>query len=404
MKRGEGGKECGQCSKEERYFLHNIKHRGSYRRLCTSCVLKNNAGNFCPVCFFVYDDHQPPPSHQRLLCHKCSSIAHLSCLPSHSHSAPYECPPCSSPYFSFFPLSSSDAITTHNKPKQLLPLSSPTTTIPSSSSPDVKEFKIDLSAAKVLLAAARLASSSMNRAASSARSDAEKRAREASVARKRASEALERLFSLERDRSTTTSFIASNTKAKLECSPSPSPTSALHHNHSSNNSISKPDKPPTSFVKLESPSPIALLKPKPLPTSTSPVSPWVHSAAGVSVSKCTTTTATPPSNNGTPLAIEGNNNRQMHNGGEASFVFVLGFVPIHRPPPSKRTLEDRQWQAADVLAILHLLGGFICGITNTSSFIDNRGDLLRDGLEGSLNNVLNGGTLVVGYRAVAAQS
>ncbi|KAK6930367.1 hypothetical protein RJ641_004461 [Dillenia turbinata] len=338
MKRGEGGKECGQCSKEDRYFLHNVKHRGSYRRLCTSCLLKNNAGNFCPVCFLVYNDHQPPPPHQRLLCHKCSSVAHLSCLPSHSHSTPYECPPCSSPYFSFFPLSSSDTSTAYNKPKQLLPSSS----IPSSS--DAKEFKIDLSAAKVLLAAARLASSSMNKAASSARSDAEKRAREASVARKRAREALEKLFSLERDRSTITSSITSNTKPKLESSPPPTPS--LLHNHSSNNSISKPNKPPTSLVKLESPSPLSLLKPKPLPSSTSPVPPWVHSSA------------------------------------------------------------ESSSNVAHVLAILHghLLGGIIGGIAKTSRFSDKRVDLLHDGLEGSLNNVLNGSTLVVGYRAEAAQA
>ncbi|KAL6343862.1 hypothetical protein AAG906_027633 [Vitis piasezkii] len=158
--------ECGGCGSQHPFFLCNVRHRGTYRRLCPSCVLKNHPGSFCPVCFEVYSD-SPPPSHQRLTCFKCPSISHLACAGGPANAYPgarYQCPPCSSPNFSFFSNAHSNSNSAINRDTAL-----------------------------ALVAASRIASASMKKAAAVARVEAERRVKEASLARKRAREALERL-------------------------------------------------------------------------------------------------------------------------------------------------------------------------------------------------------------------
>lgn len=158
--------ECGICGAEDRYLLHNVRHRTpSYRRLCTNCLLKDHRGLFCPFCFSVYEEPLPI---DRSMCNKCPSISHKPCIPSnYPHHTPFICPSCSSPNFSFF---------------------NPTT---NGDSPSGRI--IDRDSARALVAAAKIAAVSMTKAAAMAKVEAEKRVKEATYAKKRAREALERL-------------------------------------------------------------------------------------------------------------------------------------------------------------------------------------------------------------------
>ncbi|KAF9673220.1 hypothetical protein SADUNF_Sadunf10G0001700 [Salix dunnii] len=158
--------ECGICGTEDRYLLHNVRHRTpSYRRLCTNCLLKDHRGLFCPFCFIVYEE---PLQNDRSMCNKCPSIAHKLCIPStYPHHSPFICPTCSSPGFSFI------------NPNRNGDFSSGRV--------------IDKDSARALVAAAKIAAISMTKAAALARVEAEKRVKEATFAKKRAREALERL-------------------------------------------------------------------------------------------------------------------------------------------------------------------------------------------------------------------
>ncbi|XP_040990823.1 uncharacterized protein LOC121237949 [Juglans microcarpa x Juglans regia] len=164
----QAGVPCGGCGSSDRWILHTLRHRASYRRLCTDCVLKNHQSLFCPLCLAVFDkDSSPlPPPADRLICLNCPSISHRSCVPPNESAVPsFLCPPCSNPSFTFFnPNGSGD-----------------------------NKRVIDKNLAKVLLAAARISAASMNKAAATARLDAERRAKEAAFAKKKAREALDRL-------------------------------------------------------------------------------------------------------------------------------------------------------------------------------------------------------------------
>ncbi|EEF43189.1 uncharacterized protein LOC8261350 [Ricinus communis] len=157
--------QCGGCGGENRWLLHNVRHRAAYRRLCTNCILKTHQGLFCPFCFHVYDHDSllVPAPEERVMCLKCPSISHLSCLPPFHNTSPFLCPPCSSPNFSFFNLPHDD------------------------------DVSIDIDSARALVAAAKIAAVSMAKAAALARLEAERRVKEATLAKKRAREALERL-------------------------------------------------------------------------------------------------------------------------------------------------------------------------------------------------------------------
>ncbi|GLT96499.1 hypothetical protein SLE2022_141150 [Rubroshorea leprosula] len=152
--------QCSNCGVSTLHFLHQVRHGGIQRRLCTSCVLRLHPTSFCPVCFAFYDGVPPHPS-KRISCSKCASFTHSHCAAT-SPLSPYICTPCnnSSPSsFSFF----------H------------------------QTDRVDKKQAVVLLCAARIAASSMSKAAALAKEEAEKKVREAACARKRAREALEHL-------------------------------------------------------------------------------------------------------------------------------------------------------------------------------------------------------------------
>ncbi|XP_019052140.1 PREDICTED: uncharacterized protein LOC104590888 [Nelumbo nucifera] len=172
MMNREQASECGGCDSEDRWILHNVRHRGIYRRLCTSCVLKFHGGLFCPHCYEVYEGSIPP--HERVLCLKCPSVAHLACVGLDKASR-YVCPPCLNSSFLFFDV-----------PKKTKGGDG------KSVSATVKRA-FDQKSAKVLLASARIAAVSMSKAAAAARIEAEKRVKEAALTKKRAREALERV-------------------------------------------------------------------------------------------------------------------------------------------------------------------------------------------------------------------
>ncbi|KAJ0035530.1 hypothetical protein Pint_24184 [Pistacia integerrima] len=181
MKRGHLS-ECGVCGSNQGLLLHNVRHRGTYRRLCTNCILKCHQGLFCPICLQVYDT-SPPPPHARLMCVKCPSICHLSCSSSSPTSA-FVCPSCSNPNFSFFQV---------NGDTQMNNNTATDNNTNSKGNDDNKRF---LDVASALVAASKIAALSMSKAAAMARVEAERRVKEAALAKKRAREALERLLYL----------------------------------------------------------------------------------------------------------------------------------------------------------------------------------------------------------------
>ncbi|KAM7481861.1 hypothetical protein LguiB_006444 [Lonicera macranthoides] len=178
---------CGNCGVEERRLLHHVRHRGSFRRLCTSCVLRLHPHSFCPTCFVVYDSHAPsssphapppspdapqapPSSADAVTCSKCFSTSHSGCV---GGGVSYVCPPCANPNSPIF------------VPKKV------------NGDGEKGSFReIDKNSARILLAAARIAAMSMGKAAVAARAEAERRAKEASFTRKRAREALEHVACL----------------------------------------------------------------------------------------------------------------------------------------------------------------------------------------------------------------
>ncbi|KAI3448432.1 hypothetical protein Pfo_005097 [Paulownia fortunei] len=173
---------CGNCGVEERLLLHHVRHRGIFRRLCTSCVLRLHPQSFCPTCFQVYP---PTPSNDAVLsCFKCYSSSHSHCVEAGPTSppSPYICPLCLHPSTPIFTMKSAKEAN-----------------VEISEAMNVKSEDcrvMDRDAAKKLLAAAKIASASMNKAAVAAKAEAERRAKEAAFTRKRAKEALEHVAHL----------------------------------------------------------------------------------------------------------------------------------------------------------------------------------------------------------------
>ncbi|CAA0816563.1 Unknown protein [Striga hermonthica] len=159
---------CGNCGAEERRLLHHVRHRGIFRRLCTSCVLRLHPQSFCPTCFQVYP---PTPSLDAIAtCFKCYSSSHSHCVRP-GGPTPYVCPLCLHPNTRIFKLKSAKEANAGEATEDCRVM--------------------DRDAAKKLLAAAKIASMSMNKAAIAAKVEAERRAKEAAYTRKRAKEALE---------------------------------------------------------------------------------------------------------------------------------------------------------------------------------------------------------------------
>ncbi|KAL2536909.1 uncharacterized protein Fot_18300 [Forsythia ovata] len=171
---------CGNCGVEERRLLHHVRHRGIFRRLCTTCVLRLHPQSFCPTCFQVYP---PSPPHDSVItCFKCYSSSHSYCVtvPA-SPSNNYICPLCINPNSPIFNLKKATEANVRIGGGEGLDVSV---------NSEVYRV-IDKTAAKILLAAAKIAAASMSKAAVAARAEAERRAKEAAFTRKRAKEALE---------------------------------------------------------------------------------------------------------------------------------------------------------------------------------------------------------------------
>ncbi|KAM7267759.1 hypothetical protein ACFE04_009925 [Oxalis oulophora] len=174
---GGGGEECcGICGhllphhhngEESSWLLHHFRHRGSYRRLCTNCVLNSSTGLFCPLCLHVFDDCRS--SDERVTCLSCSSVAHAACVTT----IRFTCSTCSNPNFVFFKFNESRHPNNTNN----------------------KKF-IDHKSAKALVAASKLSANSMKRAALLARLEAERKVKDAVLAKSKAKDALDRLLLL----------------------------------------------------------------------------------------------------------------------------------------------------------------------------------------------------------------
>ncbi|XVF38975.1 hypothetical protein REPUB_Repub20aG0149100 [Reevesia pubescens] len=225
--------QCVGCGAPERLLLHSLRHRASYRRLCTNCVLKNHQGLFCPICLEVFNESPPPQ--QRLICLKCPSISHFSC----SSSSSFTCPPCSNPNFSFFNLSPNTSI---KKPKSTPDHHGGSNddyhNHDQNKDKDREKRVIDKEAAKALLAAAKIASASMTKAAAVARVEAERRVKEATLAKKRAKEALERLaFLARKDNDRLKSSLVGIPKSKAAAAIADPKTNALSLPEKGNNGV-----------------------------------------------------------------------------------------------------------------------------------------------------------------------
>uniref|UniRef100_A0A7C9AEN7 Uncharacterized protein n=1 Tax=Opuntia streptacantha TaxID=393608 RepID=A0A7C9AEN7_OPUST len=190
---------CRNCHSDDHWILHNVKHRGVFKEICTSCVLKLHPASFCPTCFSLHDPNSlnPIPSSisgagggRTLTCFKCSSLSHSTCVPPNVPKSPYLCPPCSNPSFKFFDIRKSSTKSDQNQSDGGDGSKS------AAKVPEVGQKVLDERAAKVLLAAARIAAISMNKAAAVARENAERRVRDAALARKRAKEAIEHVMAL----------------------------------------------------------------------------------------------------------------------------------------------------------------------------------------------------------------
>ncbi|KAF5204630.1 hypothetical protein FRX31_005782 [Thalictrum thalictroides] len=181
--------ECEGCNiKEKCLLLHNIRHNGIYRRVCSLCVLRLNSGWFCWICFQVFEDVSKIPD-DKVLCLKsqCPSIAHTGCAIQNYHDASciYMCPLCSIPNLTFFDISSLN----HKKIRGSCCCSSSSSSCNCSSNDGGR--RIDLKLSKALVAASMFASISINKAAVATQKEVEYRFQEAAIAKKKATKALE---------------------------------------------------------------------------------------------------------------------------------------------------------------------------------------------------------------------
>ncbi|GAA0140110.1 hypothetical protein LIER_01527 [Lithospermum erythrorhizon] len=160
-------KVCGNCGVDGHKILHNVRHRGIFRRLCTSCVLRLHPQSFCPTCFVVYQTPIIPNS--VVTCVKCYSSSHSTCV-GPAQQPRYYCPMC---------VGGGEPVFVLRKPCE--------------GSLGIEEggVVIDERGARVLVAAAMISSLSMNEAEVAARAVAERRAKDAAVTRKRAMQALD---------------------------------------------------------------------------------------------------------------------------------------------------------------------------------------------------------------------
>ncbi|KAK9076914.1 hypothetical protein SSX86_005249 [Deinandra increscens subsp. villosa] len=168
---------CGQCGVEERKLLHNVRLRGNFRRLCTSCVLRLHPQCFCPACLGVYERLPPDDA---VVCYKCYSSSHPTCVSSppagtiSSSRGPSPCSSCLNPNLLVLNLNRLENGNGSRKGGRV----------------------IDCNAARLLLAAGKIASMSMSKAEVAAAMEAERRSKEAAYTKKRAREALDHVVRL----------------------------------------------------------------------------------------------------------------------------------------------------------------------------------------------------------------
>ncbi|XP_071739089.1 uncharacterized protein [Rutidosis leptorrhynchoides] len=162
---------CGQCGIEERKFLHNVRLRSNFCRLCTNCVLRLHPQWFCPACLGVYEGSPPDDA---VVCYKCYSSSHPTCVIS---------PPAGTMTSSLGPSPCSVCI-------------NPNSVVFNLNRIDNSHRAIDIGAARLLLAAAKIAAMSMNKAEVVAAMEAERRCKDASYTKKQAREALDHVVKL----------------------------------------------------------------------------------------------------------------------------------------------------------------------------------------------------------------
>ncbi|KAJ0743689.1 putative transcription factor C2H2 family [Helianthus annuus] len=155
---------CSQCNLTHPKILHHIRLNATFRRLCTTCVLRLHPNHFCPSCLTVY--HRSPPENA-IVCFKCHSFSHRTCV-SPSVTVRTPCATCLNPNGVVFSPRSSSWIYNSNNGSR----------------------RIDLAAARLLVAAAEISTVSMSRAEAAAVKEAEWRAKEASEWGKKAKEAV----------------------------------------------------------------------------------------------------------------------------------------------------------------------------------------------------------------------
>nr|GEZ04252.1 hypothetical protein [Tanacetum cinerariifolium] len=188
---------CGQCGVEERKLLHNVRLRGNYRRLCTTCILRLHSQCFCPSCLGVFD--RTPPD-DAVVCYKCYSSSHPTCISLSVQSTgsitsargPTPCASCLNPSLLVLNLNRGEN--------------------------DNKDGGgggrcIDKEAARLLLCAGKIAANSMSIAEVAAGMEADRRAKEAAFTKKRAREALDhvvKLMAIEKKKNSKKLIVASS--------------------------------------------------------------------------------------------------------------------------------------------------------------------------------------------------
>ncbi|KAJ0800611.1 putative chromatin regulator PHD family [Helianthus annuus] len=179
---------CGQCGIDQPKLLHNVRLRGNFRRLYTTCVLCLHPQCFCPACLGVYNGSPP---NDAVICYKCYSSSHPHCIPSPpagSIASSRPCPSCLNPNLLLLNVSRVEN----------------------------GSRVIDCNAARLLLATGKIASMSMSKVEAAAALEAERRAKEAAHTKKRAREALDHVVRLMgREKINVSVSVNNNTKGNV---------------------------------------------------------------------------------------------------------------------------------------------------------------------------------------------
>ena len=190
------------CVSKNPWPVHHVRYRSNLCRLCTSCVLRNHPGAFCPKCFDIIDSSCGRSS--LVHCVSCPSVCHIACLSDDEDTSSFVCPICANANgHSYFPLdlisevdelSELDASSVSDLPRKKIRGSDEDELegIVREDGEQQGRKVFDVESAKILLTAATLASSSMQKAIAVARIEAERKAKDAVLAKRKAKEMLEK--------------------------------------------------------------------------------------------------------------------------------------------------------------------------------------------------------------------